>query len=988
MAKSTSKISPSPWPIGSIWRRWDLHVHTPWSMLGNSFQGVVWSDYVDALEKAAESDEIAVLGVTDYMAIDGYQKLHQEKFQSDRLKSISLLIPNIEFRILPSTIDGKALNLHLLVDPSDPEHIQHILGSLRNLRVEYDGSTYGCCHDDLVKFGRAQNPNLNDAAAYKFGIEQFKPDKTQIKRWLEKEKWLRSNSLIGVANGKDGISGLPLDGFGATRDEILKLCDFVFSGNPSDRKHYLGQKPSTTPEEILRQYRSLKPCLHGSDAHKIEDLFKPDNDRFCWIKGDPSFHGLRQVLWEPEHRVHIGEFPPQHSDKSQVISRISISGDDNWFSDKQLNLNPALITVIGEKGSGKTAIADLIAFASGAPLDRSSQSSFINKGAVHLEGVKIELEWGSGEKTEATLPTDSFSAGRPRVRYLSQDFVERLCSADHQGIELQRAIEEVVFSKLSEVQREGYSSFSELRNARESASKSRQSRLRGDLAALHKDVESNARSVQERPQKEILRKEAELKVQELEKQLPEASSTVDSKVLAELDAAREQRKTLEESISELRRNKRRLDDELARYAELKEQTRDAVKAIAKRLSPLNLLDNLEVIMLPAWNESVVERLTNTSKNIGKQIDLKLGEESLPPPDGSLAKLQDVIKGLEERLAKDEVAKKRVLDLQKEISSAKSNAERLKKELDRIDGALTKSLQSLKERQISLYLEMFDALGQDEEGLSELYSPLQVAIDSLGEDMQFRVSVGYQIDKDRWWSKFDGFFDNRRSGVEKQKADTLRIVDKELLPAWKSGKTESIRSALENLLSCLAVDTFPEKYGLPRLSLVDLYDWVFSTDHISLSYKIRYGDTDLENLSPGTRGIALLVLYLLMDEDDTRPLLIDQPEGNLDNSSVFEQLVPYIQKAKMRRQVILITHNPNLVVATDAEQVIVASAERPATQPYPLIHYSSGALEHSDMGAAMGIREAVCLFLEGGKDAFRVRENRYALAKRQATADGA
>ncbi|MDX1526115.1 MAG: hypothetical protein R3273_07730 [Pseudidiomarina maritima] len=988
MVQSTIKISPSSWPIGSIWRRWDLHVHTPLSMLGSSFTGIAWNEYVDALEKAAEKEGIAVIGVTDYMTIDGYEKLHQEKTQNDRLKSTSLLIPNIEFRILPATSDGKALNLHLLIDPEAPDHIQRIKDALRNLRIEYDGHTYGCFHDDLIKFGRAQNPLLGDDAAYKFGLEQFKPDKTLMKSWLEKEKWLRSHSLIGVANGKDGISGLPLDGFGATRDEILKLCDFVFSGNPSDRRHYLGQKASAPPEEIVRQYRSLKPCLHGSDAHKIEDLFKPDHDRFCWIKGDPSFHGLRQVLWEPEHRVHIGELPPQHSDKSQVISRINISGDENWFSVRHLDLNPALITVIGEKGSGKTAIADMIAFASGAPLDKSSQSSFINKGAIHLEGVKVELDWANGEKTEAILPAKPFIAGRPKVRYLSQDFVERLCSADHQGIELQSAIEEVVFAKLSEVQREGYSSFGELRNARESASKSRRSRIRGDLAALHKDVESNVISVQERPQKEVLRKEAEQKVRELEKQLPNASMTVDSKVLAELDVAREERKKLEGFVADLRRNKRRVEDALESYQELKEQTHEAVKAIAKRLAPLDLLDNLEVRMQPSWNDDVVEKLKNASGSLGQQIDQKLGEGKIPPPDGSLAHLQTAIKSLEERLAKDEVAKNRVLDLQKEISSAKANAERLKKEVDRIDGSVTESLKRLKNRQFSLYLEMFQALGHDEEGLAELYSPLQAAIDSLGEEMQFRVSVGYQIDKEKWWSKFDGFFDNRKGGVEKQRADTSRIVEKFLLPAWKSGDVALIQSSLEKLLICLEVDTFPKKYGLSSLSLVDLYDWIFSTDHISLSYKIQYGGTDLEHLSPGTRGIALLVLYLLMDEDDTRPLLIDQPEGNLDNSSVFEQLVPYIQQAKKRRQVILITHNPNLVVATDAEQVVVASADRPATQPYPLIHYSSGALEHSDLGDSMGIREAVCLFLEGGKDAFRVRENRYALAKRQATADGA
>jgi ABC-type cobalamin/Fe3+-siderophores transport system ATPase subunit len=118
----------------------------------------------------------------------------------------------------------------------------------------------------------------------------------------------------------------------------------------------------------------------------------------------------------------------------------------------------------------------------------------------------------------------------------------------------------------------------------------------------------------------------------------------------------------------------------------------------------------------------------------------------------------------------------------------------------------------------------------------------------------------------------------------------------------------------------------------------------------------------------------------MDEDDTRPLLIDQPEGNLDNSSVYKQLVPYIRKAKKRRQIILITHNPNLVVATDAEQIIIATANRPGNQPYPRITYDSGGLEHSVSGDSFGVREAVCLLLEGGEAAFKARENRYSLAQ--------
>lgn len=77
---------------------------------------------------------------------------------------------------------------------------------------------------------------------------------------------------------------------------------------------------------------------------------------------------------------------------------------------------------------------------------------------------------------------------------------------------------------------------------------------------------------------------------------------------------------------------------------------------------------------------------------------------------------------------------------------------------------------------------------------------------------------------------------------------------------------------------------------------------------------------------------------------------------------------------------ILTHNPNLVVATDAEQIIIATVERPSTQPYPSLRYDSGGLEHSVPGDDLGVREAVCLLLEGGEDAFRARENRYSLVQ--------
>ena len=133
--------------------------------------------------------------------------------------------------------------------------------------------------------------------------------------------------------------------------------------------------------------------------------------------------------------------------------------------------------------------------------------------------------------------------------------------------------------------------------------------------------------------------------------------------------------------------------------------------------------------------------------------------------------------------------------------------------------------------------------------------------------------------------------------------------------------------------------------------------------------MKYDGIDIRKLSPGTRGIVLVLLYLVLDDADDRPLIIDQPEDNLDPKSIYEELVPLFQEAKTRRQVIMVTHNANLVVNTDADQVIVADAGPRSANGLPPITYKSGGLDEAS------IRKVVCDTLEGGEEAFRERARR-------------
>ena len=146
----------------------------------------------------------------------------------------------------------------------------------------------------------------------------------------------------------------------------------------------------------------------------------------------------------------------------------------------------------------------------------------------------------------------------------------------------------------------------------------------------------------------------------------------------------------------------------------------------------------------------------------------------------------------------------------------------------------------------------------------------------------------------------------------------------------------------------------------------LYDFIFSLRYLDLRYELRMGAKELSELSPGERGTLLLVFYLLVDKDDI-PLLIDQPEENLDNQTVFELLVPCMKEAKQRRQLFMVTHNPNLAVVCDAEQIIWADLQKNNNHT---MQYLSGAIENPK------INQVIVDILEGTMPAFHNRQDKY------------
>ena len=168
--------------------------------------------------------------------------------------------------------------------------------------------------------------------------------------------------------------------------------------------------------------------------------------------------------------------------------------------------------------------------------------------------------------------------------------------------------------------------------------------------------------------------------------------------------------------------------------------------------------------------------------------------------------------------------------------------------------------------------------------------------------------------------------------------------------------------------------------------VETAENIFSSNPFMIEYNINYQGDDLADMSEGKT--AFVILRLLLDfSTNEYPILIDQPEDDLDNRAIFIDLVTYLREKKHKRQIVLATHNPNIVVGADAEEIIVANQQgignvNPDGVKFA---YITGALENSfidendSMLLSQGIREHVCDLLEGGDKAFKLREQKYQLS---------
>jgi hypothetical protein len=978
-------IASSDFPIsrGAEWHRWEPHIHAPGTLREDRYGGA-WEDYLEAIETSAPT--IRALGVTDYGVTITYEKVLSFKKQG-RLKDVDLIFPNVELRLDVGTVKGNFVNVHLLVSPEDEDHLKELARFLQKLEFRRSSKdTYACTPDDLRRLGRAVDPSLeNDDAALSHGVNQFKVNLDQLLDVYRDIDWVRENVLIGIAGGADGTSGLREAADSTVREGIQRAAHLIFSGNPVDRDYWLG-RGKEKPEQIVNLYGSLKPCIWGCDAHEIARVGKAELDRRCWIKGQVTFDALRQTFIDPE-RAYVGSQAPIGASASLVIDSVQIDGAP-WAKTPVIPLNPGLVAIIGARGSGKTALADIIATGCDS-YEANEKSSFLARAHEHLAGATATISWQDAHEPATrdlanplSRPSDSYE----RARYLSQQFVEDLCSI--QGMpRLIREIERVVFEAHPAFDRDGAATFQELLDQRAGEFRQEREREEANLTNVSDQIGIEMEKVRQVGglQDAIAAKEKLVAglARDRDALLPKVSNAASDRLQALTIAAETVRGTI-----------RRLSNQIAALTGLKGEVADVRRNQApdtlRRLRERNKLAGFQeqewVSFLLQFSGDVDRALSEKSAEVERLLGLWKGKKPTTPdqdgrfikPDAELQRLPlAVLEAEMERLGgvliQDRDFAARLQGLTKRISEENFSLAQLREKLDDAKGAKERAVAFVQSRDGG-YQRIFDAIQNEERVLRDLYAPLTERLNAAG-GTQEKISfvVERNVDLAGWAERGEELFDKRGGpfkgqGTLEQKARTY------LQTAWERGSSVDAKEAMAKFQEAYEVELLERG---PSRSDPAAYrpwsrrfaQWLYSTDQIAIEYAIRFDGIDIQKLSPGTRGIVLILLYLALDDGDSKPLIIDQPEENLDPQSVYRELVPLFQKAKLRRQVIMVTHNANLVVNTDADQIILAEVGSTPTGGLPPITYRAGSLDQEET------RRFVRDVLEGGDQAFKDRARR-------------
>ena len=928
---------------GSEWRRWELHLHTPFTQKEDRYSGKTpdekWDNFYSSISNyiGDGSDplhSICAIAVTDYLSIDNYLKVCKDQRLPD---SVKLVFPNVELRMKPIAADSP-INIHCLFDPSIAGELESRFFS--NLRFEYNQNQNSATRSELIRLGRdfQGSPSLSEEEAFSVGLSQYVISFETLSNIFKNNPQLRKKTIIVVSNSSnDGASGLRAHSdyfYGktsqleATRRAIYQLSDMIFSANPKDIAYFLGEGPDT-PDMVKEKCGSLMPCIHGCDAHGNEKVFSPDADRFCWVKADPTFEGLKQVLYEPKERVRISSTIPDEKPDYYVIDRVEITGNEN-FSPEPVYFSDKLTCIIGGKSTGKSLLLHNI----GTAIDAGQVRAKEETAATNVRLVpELKVYWRDG------VCSDDKDKQR-KIVYIPQTYLNRLSDEEQETTEIDAIIQEIVLQ--DEKCSEAYKLMArKIAEKKQEVAKTIVDFLK--IVADRTELNEQCKAIGDKDS-------VDSEIQKLNVQLEQLSQTY--------DVTEEEIKQYQDSVESIESLKARLAaiskeithiKEISTLVEVKTFTSHQFSIYSESL--LKVADDVKKLADEAWLSKRAEILKQADD------DQKRVEEAIKAHEEIVAKLQPKMEG-NERIGK----------ISASIVSAKERLAKI--------SAYTAQLQVVQEQYIS-YLR---ALGKIFLEFSQIYLDYACSVNdgfvSSTDELEFSVRKVFRIDQ--FSRKITEIVDNR--SINRFTQFNLRAITEDLLsPEHIMAFVEAI---LENSKESLQLKSGYTAESALREILTDWYN---------IDYVVRMDNDNIQDMSPGKKALVLLRLLISLAES-TCPILIDQPEDDLDNRSIFDELIHFIKEKKVDRQIITVTHNANIVLGGDAELVIVANqCGKNAPNKKFRFEYRGGAIEDNspvmDDGKiaagilnSKGIQEHICEILEGGEQAFALRQHKYHFIK--------
>ncbi|MCZ8229623.1 TrlF family AAA-like ATPase [Flavobacterium sp.] len=914
---------------GSEWRKWDLHLHTHYTFL-NKYT-CTDEEFVNKIIE----EQISCIGLTNYFKFDD----REFELKKNLEKNDITVFLNLELRLDYQNKEYDCLDLHVIF--SNLVTKEQIIKFLHNMTVNINGTD-----KKLI--------DISDTNDLKKAVVNF--DKLLI--CLNEESiGLKGKFVVGFLSRGKGNARTSTN-----YEKIVKDADLLIHSSDNE-KNVIQDK------EFWLAYN--KPLLQNSDAHTLEEI----GSKYTWIKANPTFEGLKQIIYEPKERVKIqSEMPESEKLDNLMIEKVTFTSSKNRFTSEPIYFNKNLNVIIGGKSSGKSILLYNIAKA----LYENQNDSILKYKDASDKNEEKDLYDLSVDDSEFDFTVENYlgvskSIKREKgegsilasIKYIPQNHLSDLVDKSlRNSNELKKYIrnllrEDPIYNKIYEdfVKRLGknddirkddifqYFTFQE-----ELKKKNEELQHKGDKESIAKGIEA------------------------LEKKIAETKKDLSPDQTIEYN-------TLTNKYSELEKNKKSLLGDLEKIYNFYESAKYALNELKAKKTLL--IDNLELADIK--NEyttklNFIDDAILENENIKKLVTKDENEKFQLSEDNIFSKkLFEINKELNELNTKliplNSLFENQslIIAYQKTISEEKikiAEIEQIEKEIENI----SKTANERKDK-------IFEDIRNNRKLYDNLLEDFVSRIDKIKEeDPELKIEGKIYFNFPKYREIITDFSHGSNKSYSNYKI--FNEENKALMEYDFGEYLKDLKAVFENIEN--------GNYKLrTNTSKQDAIIKILEQKHFFDHWDITYKNDTIHKMSTGKASLVLLKVMIKLS-DIKGPILIDQPEDNLDNRSVTNELIEYLKEKKKERQIILVTHNANIVVNADAENIIIAnqrgqSDEDKLGSPY-IFDYINGAIEdiaplsnekgEKDLLKSMGIREHITQIVEGGKEAFKKREEKY------------